>query len=87
MKSATLSFNNPVSSRVASDAGVMERYKPPKLGGLNIRLCTCRFPSLITLLAVGRPRWGRFCGAVPLSPHHLLRKMIRGYGTVTAPQS
>ena len=55
--------------------------------GMNNRPCTHLYSILPCLLNVGRPRWGRFREAVPLSPHHLLRKLIRGYGKVTALQS
>ena len=62
---------------------------PPKLGGWGSeRPLLHRFPiNLICLLDIGRPRWGRFSEAIPLSPHHPLRGMIRGYREVTAPQS
>ena len=62
---------------------------PPKLGGWGSErpLLHCFPINLICLLDVGRPRWGRFSEAIPLSPHHPLRGMIRGYKKVTAPQS
>ena len=80
---------HPASPAPRADMGLWRGSAPPKLGGWGSErpLLHCFPINLICLLDVGRPRWGRISEAIPLSPHHPLRGMIRGYRKVTAPQS
>ena len=55
--------------------------------GMNNRPCTHLYSILPCLLNVGRPCWGREVYVYLLFPHHLLLKLIQGYGKVTALQS